>query len=112
MLELTDGGRTIGTLDAIGFFETTVLDCIPEKAKTEDFCNEYAYALNTVRALARHDIPTLARIRKHTRFTEILCGNCGANLLSGIEHFCHNCGCRTKIDYSKADLKDHDKEPA
>lgn len=99
MLELTDGGRTIGTLDTIEFFETMVLDCIPEEAKTEDFCQQYAYALNRVRYLARYDIPKLARIRKGCRFTEFVCGNCGANIRSDVEKFCHNCGCRVKIDY-------------
>lgn len=101
MLELTDGGRTIGTLDTIEFFETTVLDCIPEEAKTEDFCQQYAYALNRVRALAMYDIPKLARIRRHNgQWKETLCGNCGANIQSEIEKFCHNCGCRVKIDHS------------
>ena len=101
MLELTDGGRTIGTLDTIEFFETTVLDCIPEEAKTEDFCQQYAYALNRVRALAMYDIPKLARIRRHNgQLTESLCVFCGANIQSEIEKFCHNCGCRVKIDHS------------
>lgn len=99
MLELTDGGRTIGTLDTIEFFETTVLDCIPEEAKTEEFCQEYAYALNRVRALARHDIPKVARIREGKYRTEILCGNCGTNIFGGIEKFCHQCGCAVKIEY-------------
>lgn len=99
MLKLTDGGRTIGTLDTIEFFETTVLDCIPEEAKTEDFCQQYAYALNRVRYLAMYDIPKLARIRKGCRFTEFVCENCGANIRSDVEKFCHNCGCRVKIDY-------------
>lgn len=98
MLELTDGGQTIGTLGTIEFFETMVLDCIPEEAKTEDFCQQYAYALNRVRYLARYDIPKLARIRKGCRFTEFVCGNCGASIRSDGEKFCHNCGCRVKID--------------
>lgn len=102
MLELTDGGRTIGTLDTIEFFETMVLDCIPEEAKTEDFCQQYAYALNRVRSLAMYDISTPARFRKHNaRWEEVLCGNCGANLiLHPVEHFCHNCGHRVEIDRS------------
>ena len=35
------------------------------------------------------------------RWEEVLCGNCGANLvLAPVEKFCHNCGCRVKIDRS------------
>lgn len=40
MLELTMGGRAIGGLDAIDFFES-LIDSIPEELKTEEFCNEY-----------------------------------------------------------------------
>lgn len=91
-LEITMGGRMIGGEDAVEFFEA-VAELIPEEDRTEEFCNEYTFAMNRFRALVLKDIPILHRKREGTRITEELCGNCGAGLRSHYI-FCPKCGRR------------------
>ncbi len=95
MLELTMGGRCMGGEDAVRLFET-VPDMIPEEARTEEFCDEYEYALNRLRVLVRQDIPVKPKVYKR-RFTSYSCGQCGSGIDSSIEKYC--CKCGRKIDW-------------
>lgn len=90
MLELTDGGRMIAGEDAIEFFEG-LADVIPEEAKTEEFCDEFTWALNRFRYEARKSIPKPVKVYKGNRFTEYSCGQCGNVAFPG-DVFCRKCG--------------------
>ena len=63
MLTLTDGGRMMGGPEAIEFFER-LGDVIDEDVKTEEFCNEYTWALNRCRYSIARDIPLAAKYHK------------------------------------------------
>ena len=55
MLELTDGGRCMSGMDAIEFFER-LDDVLDEDVKTEQFCDEFTWALNRLRVEVRKSI--------------------------------------------------------
>lgn len=89
MLDLTMGGRCIGGLDAVAFFEA-LPDSIPDAVKTEQFCNEYEWALNRLRAEVRKSIPIAPKVRKG-RFIDCNCGHCGYGVDVN-NKFCPKCG--------------------
>lgn len=91
-LEITMGGRMIRGEDAVAFFEA-VAELIPEEDRTEEFCDEYEYALNRLRRLVLQNIPVPQRKLECTRFTEYLCGKCGFGLRE-FYNFCPKCGRR------------------
>ena len=91
MLELTCGGRTIGGLDAIAFFEA-LPDCINDEAKTESFCMEYEWALNRLRYEVSKSVVIPPKRLGGKRLTYYTCGKCGHVLLSVNADYCHNCG--------------------
>lgn len=93
-LELTMGGRTVSSEEAIRFFGS-VLELLDDPIKTEDFRNQYEYALNRLRYLARLDIPATPKEDKG-RFTTCNCGRCGFCLDRGIDKFCPHCGQRVR----------------
>ena len=99
MLDLTDGGRCISGPAAIDFFEMLAAsEDIIEDVKTEEFCNEYEWALNRLRYEVRKSIPVppkviKAKYRGHDDFYS--CGACGFSLKRSdlpLYKFCPNCG--------------------
>ena len=90
MLELTMGGRCIGGLDAITFFES-LPESLPEKLKTEEFCNEYEYALNRLRYEVSKSVPIAPRVDKG-RFKSYGCGKCGSGVDRSTNKYCPKCG--------------------
>lgn len=93
-LKLTMGGRTVSSEDAIRFF-VSALDILDDSRKTEDFRDQYEYALNRFRFLARLDIPAAPKEDKG-RFATYNCGRCGFCLDRGIDKFCPHCGQRIR----------------
>ena len=96
MLELTMGGQCMSGEDSVRLFET-VPEMIPEEARTEEFCDEYEYALNRLRYLVRQGVPTKPNVYQG-RFTSFSCGQCGFAIDKATEKYCRNCG--RKIDWS------------
>jgi|GEM_PF-1256417 len=99
MLDLKDGGRCIGGIDAVEFFEQLAAgEGIDTDIKTEEFCNEYTWALNRLRNEVRKSMPIKPRIVKalskgHRDFYS--CGACGFPFSESdlpIYRFCPNCG--------------------
>lgn len=90
MLELTMGGRCISGLDAITFFES-LPEFLPEKLKTDEFCNEYEYALNRIRYEVSQSIPIAPRVDKG-HFISYICGKCGAGVDRSTNKYCPKCG--------------------
>lgn len=89
MLDLTMGGRCISGEKAIEFFES-LPDLLPEEIKTDEFCNEYEYALNRLRVEVRRQIPIAPK--KHVgHFITFNCGSCGFSL-APIDEYCPKCG--------------------
>lgn len=89
MLELTKGGRCMGGLEALRFFET-LPDMIPDEVKTETFCDEYEYALNRVRVGVSWEIPVAPGKGKGHQVL-YYCGQCGHGVRA--EHkYCPKCG--------------------
>ncbi len=80
----------IGGKDAVEFFER-VAEMIPEEDRTEEFCDEYTYAMNRLRRLVLQRIPVPCRKREGTRITEHLCGKCGFGLRE-YYNYCPKCG--------------------
>lgn len=97
MLDLTMGGRCIGGLDAITFFEA-LPNSVPDAVKTEEFCNEYEYALNRLRCEVRKSIPIAPKKHKQ-KFTTYTCGQCGFGVDYTTDKYCPNCG--RAIDWRK-----------
>ena len=93
MLDLQDGGRCMSGLDAVEFFEK-LADLIDEESRTEEFCDEYTWALNRLRVLVRDDIPIPVKKYK-ARYTEYMCGQCGHGVRIG-DGCCNQCGRRIK----------------
>lgn len=93
-LELTMGGRTVSSEEAIRFFGS-VLELLDDPIKTEGFRNQYEYALNRLRYLARLDIPAAPKEHKG-RFTTYNCGRCGSCLGADTAKFCSKCGQRVR----------------
>lgn len=89
MLDLTNGGRCIGGLDAVAFFEA-LPDSIPDAVKTEQFCNEYEWALNRLRAEVQKSVPIAPKAHKGN-FTNYTCGQCGYGVDVN-NKFCPQCG--------------------
>lgn len=90
-LELTMGGRMMGGEAAVTFFES-VAELIPEEDRTEEFCDDYTFAMNRLRYLVRQSLPTPVIIRNGASFTEyLLCGKCGASVQAHHVH-CWKCG--------------------
>ena len=89
MLELTDGGRCMSGMDAIEFFER-LDDVLDEDVKTEQFCDEFTWALNRLRVEVRKSIPIEPK-KMTGRFTSYSCGQCGHGL-SVTDKFCSKCG--------------------
>lgn len=59
-LEITMGGRMISGESAVEFFEA-VAELIPEEDRTEEFCDEYTFAMNRLRRLVLQDMPVPQR---------------------------------------------------
>lgn len=97
MLDLTMGGRTISGEDAVRFFES-VPDMLDEEVKTEEFCNEYEWALNRLRFEVRQSVPISPRVNKG-RFESYSCGHCGFCLDRVTNKYCPHCG--RAIDWRK-----------
>ena len=89
MLELTDGGRCMAGMDAIEFFER-LDDVLDEDVKTEQFCDEFTWALNRFRVEVRKSIPIEPK-KMTGRFTSYSCGQCGRGLYV-TDKFCPKCG--------------------
>lgn len=89
MLDLTMGGRCISGKEAVEFFET-LPDSIQQEIKTDEFCNEYEYALNRLRNEVRKSIPIAPKINKG-KFTDYSCGQCGHGFDPN-NKYCPNCG--------------------
>ncbi len=96
MLELTNGGRAMSGLDAIEFYES-LADMFDEDQKTEEFCNDFEYALNRFRYEIGKSVAVEPNIYKRS-YTTYSCGKCGSGVR--IEYkFCPNCG--KAIDWTK-----------
>lgn len=93
-LDLTMGGRCISGEESVRFFES-VLEMLPDKIKTDYFCNRYEYSLNRLRYLVRKDVPIAVKEFKGN-FTSYSCGQCGA-VCDVLDCFCGKCG--RKIDW-------------
>lgn len=90
MLDLTMGGRCVGGVDAVEFFER-LADIFPAEIKTEEFCNEYEYALNRFRYEVQKSVP-IAPKAHNGRFTYYTCGKCGSGVDRPIGRYCQKCG--------------------
>lgn len=90
MLDLTMGGRCVGWMDALAFFES-LPDMIPDEVKTETFCDTYEWALNRVRIGARYGAPAAPRISRGRRVV-YNCGQCGAGVSLDRDKYCPTCG--------------------
>lgn len=106
MLDLADGGRCMGGMDAIDFFERLV-DCIDEEVRTPEFCTDYTHALNRLRYEVSKSIPVPVKTFRG-KFTSYACGQCG-HVTEWGRVFCVQCGrrigwtngrdsCRAKMD--------------
>lgn len=93
MLELTDGGRCMSCTDAIEFFER-LDDVLDDSVKTEEFCDEFTWALNRFRVEVRRSIQIEPKKIK-ARFTSYSCGQCGHGVAVQ-NKFCPECGRRIK----------------
>ena len=89
MLELTDGGRCMSGMDAIEFFER-LDDVLGEDVKTEQFCDEFTWALNRFRVEVRKSIPIEPK-KMTVLFTSYSCGQC-LHVLSVTDKYCPECG--------------------
>ncbi len=96
MLELTDGGRCMSGPDAVEFFER-LADMIDEDIRTDDFCDEYTWALNRLRYHVRQSLPVPVKVSR-VKGTTYSCGKCGHGLRPNGNGFCPKCGCA--IDWS------------
>ena len=94
MLDLQDGGRCMSGPDAVEFFEK-LADVIDDEAKTEEFCDEYTWALNRMRCEVRQSVPVRPK-KKGKRITYYTCGQCGHGVGYG-DNYCNECG--RKIDW-------------
>lgn len=96
MIELTMGGRCVGGLDEIAFFEALPV-AIPEEIATDGFCNEYEYSLNRLRLEVRKSISISPKAHKGS-FTNYTCGQCGFGVKYETDKYCRQCG--RSIDWS------------
>lgn len=99
MLDLMDGGRCMGGIDAVEFFERLAAsEDIDNDVKTEKFCNEYTWALNRLRYEVRKSIPIKPKVIKalyRGHSDSHSCGACGFTFPPSdlpIYRFCPNCG--------------------
>lgn len=76
-------------LDAIKFMEG-LADMFDEDVRTEDFCDEFEYALNRFRYEVRKSVAVPVKITK-LRFTTYSCGQCGHGVRPG-DVYCSQCG--------------------
>ena len=90
MLDLAMGGRAVGGGAAVAFFEA-LLDSLPDEMKTEDFCNQYTYALNRFRYEARKSVPVAPKTHEG-RSTYYTCGQCGRGVDCCTDKYCSGCG--------------------
>ena len=104
MLDLTQGGRMVSGLDAIEFMEG-LADMFDEDVRTEDFCNEFEWALNRFRYEIRKSVPIPVRVLK-ARFTSYSCGQCGHEV-NVSNKFC--CGCGRAIDWQHPKVEKYGK---
>lgn len=89
MLDLTQGGRMMSGLDAIEFMEG-LADVFDEDTRTEEFCDEFEWALNRFRYEIRKSVPVPVRALK-INFTTYSCGQCAVPVSPG-NAFCGKCG--------------------
>ena len=89
MLELTDGGRCMSGMDAIEFFER-LDDVLDDAVKTDEFCDEFTWALNRLRVEVRKSIPIEPK-KMTGRVISYSCGQCGHGL-SVTDRYCPECG--------------------
>lgn len=103
MLELMNGGKCIGGIETVEFFEG-LPDCIDDEVKTEEFFDEYECALNRLRHEVKKSVPVPVKVLKaiskgHVDFYS--CGACGFSLKRSdlpIIKYCSNCG--NAVDFS------------
>ena len=79
----------VSGLDAIEFMEG-LADMFDEDVRTDEFCDEFEYALNRFRYEVRKSVPVPVRGLK-IRFTDYSCGQCGHVVRVG-NKFCSDCG--------------------
>jgi hypothetical protein len=89
MLNLTNGGRCVSGTDAIEFMEK-LADLLDEEVRTEEFCDEFEWALNRFRYEIRKSVPVPPKQHKD-RFTHYTCGQCGHGVEPG-DQYCRKCG--------------------
>ena len=92
MLELT--GPCCGTEQAVEFFEK-IVEKIPEKEKTKEFCEMYEKSMNRFRYEAAKDIGKKKKIVKavHRGYHDLqYCGKCGFSAEEPSHKYCPNCG--------------------
>ena len=75
--------------DAIEFLER-LADMLDDDVKTDDFCDEFTWALNRCRFEIRKSIP-IAPKRDPGKTLYYTCGQCGAGLRPG-DKYCSKCG--------------------
>lgn len=93
-LELTNGGRCMSGPDAVAFLEM-LPDSIPDEIKNDEFCNEYEWMLNRVRAEVRWSVPLAPKVTKAVSrgYGDFYsCGHCGFSVRSDIYKHCPQCG--------------------
>ena len=89
MLQLTDGGRCMSGPDAIEFLER-LADMLDEDVKTDDFCDEFTWALNRCRFEIRKSVPVPPK-KDPGRTICYSCGQCG-HILQPRDNYCSLCG--------------------
>ena len=89
MLDLTDGGRCMSGPDAIEFMEK-LADVLDEEVRTEEFCDEFTWALNRFRYEIRKSIPVAPR-RDPGKTAYYSCGQCGHGVREN-DAYCGKCG--------------------
>lgn len=99
MLDLMDGGRCMGGIDAVEFFEQLAAgEDIDIDAKTPEFCDDYEHALNRLRYEVRRSVPMPPKVIKaisRGQSNRYSCGACGFALRPSdlaIFKYCPNCG--------------------
>lgn len=80
-------------LETIEFLER-MGDMLDEDVKTEEFCNEFTWAMNRVRYEVRKSVPVPVKWRVG-KFTSYFCGQC-SHTINAWDKFCPECGRKIK----------------
>lgn len=77
-------------VEAIEFMER-LADMIDEEIRTEEFCDEFTWALNRFRYEVRKSVPVSPK-KGTGRILYYSCGQCGGGVRPDTDKYCSKCG--------------------